>query len=53
MNDDLSYTHGASSVPLIGATIGAFVDAIAQRHPGRDAVVSIAQDRRITYAGLR
>ena len=47
-----SYAHGASPVPLFGETIGDNLDRIAQRFPDRDAVVSVHQDRRLTYAEL-
>jgi len=45
-----SYAHGASPVPLLGETIGANLDRIAARFPGHDAVVSVHQNRRLTYA---
>ncbi len=48
----ISYTHGASSVPLIGETIGDLVDRAAQLYPDRDAVVSVHQQRRLTYAAF-
>jgi fatty-acyl-CoA synthase len=47
-----SYAHGASPVPLLGETIGDNLDRIARRFPGNDAVVSVHQDRRLTYAEL-
>ena len=46
----LSYAHGAGAVPLLGETIGAHLDGIAARFPARDAVVSVHQQRRLTYA---
>jgi fatty-acyl-CoA synthase len=45
-----SYAHGASPVPLLGETVGDNLDRIAQRFPGNDAVVSVHQNRRLTYA---
>jgi len=45
-----SYAHGASPVPLLGETIGDNLDRVAQRFPGNDAVVSVHQNRRLTYA---
>ena len=48
-----SYVHGASPVPLIGATIGSYFDAIADRYPTTDAVVSLHQNVRMTYAQLK
>ena len=48
-----SYAHGAASVPLIGATLGAFFDAVAARYPANDCVVSVFQNVRLTYAAMR
>ncbi|HEY0383665.1 MAG TPA: AMP-binding protein [Candidatus Elarobacter sp.] len=45
-----SYAHGASPVPLLGETIGDNLDRVARRFPGNDAVVSVHQGRRLTYA---
>ncbi|HTX56151.1 MAG TPA: AMP-binding protein [Candidatus Acidoferrales bacterium] len=45
----ISYTHGASSVPLIGETLGELVDRVAREHPDRDAVVSVHEGVRLTY----
>jgi fatty-acyl-CoA synthase len=45
-----SYAHGASPVPLLGETIGENLDRIAARFPHNDAVVSVHQGRRLTYA---
>src|ERR1700710_1617246 len=49
---DLSYAHGASSTPLLRATIGACLARAAAEHPGREAVVSCEQGLRLTYAEL-
>jgi fatty-acyl-CoA synthase len=46
----ISYTHGASPVPLLGETIGALLDRVAAQHPDREAVVSVQQQARVTYA---
>ena len=46
----ISYTHGASDVPLIGETIGDLLDRVSRRHPNRDAVVSVHQEVRLRYA---
>ena len=46
---DLSYVHGAHETPLIGTTIGAYLDAIAARHPQRDALIVAHQQVRWTY----
>ncbi len=45
-----SYAHGASPVPLLGETIGENLDRIARRFPQHDAVVSVHQGVRLTYA---
>ena len=46
----LSYLHGASPVPLLGETIGANLDRTVARFPDRDAVISVHQGVRQTYA---
>ena len=48
-----SYTHGASSQPLIGETIGRFFDAACAEHAEREALIVRHQGVRITYAELR
>jgi len=48
-----SYVHGQSGPPLIGRTIGAFLDGVASQHGKREAVVSVAQGIRWTYAELK
>jgi fatty-acyl-CoA synthase len=45
-----SYAHGASPVPLIGETIGDNLDRIARQVPDREAIVSVHQGARLTYA---
>jgi fatty-acyl-CoA synthase len=45
-----SYVHGASEVPLLGETIGRNLDRTVARVPDRDALVSIHQGIRLTYA---
>jgi fatty-acyl-CoA synthase len=45
-----SYAHGASPEPLLGETIGDNLDRIARRFPQNDAVVSVHQGIRLTYA---
>ena len=49
----LSYASGPSAVPLIGETLGASFDRIATDHAAREAVVSVHQNVRHTYAELR
>lgn len=48
-----SYVHGHSGPPLIGRTIGATLDQVAAAHGDREAVVSVAQAIRLTYADLK
>ncbi|MXX16249.1 MAG: AMP-binding protein [Gammaproteobacteria bacterium] len=48
----LSYVHGASDVPLIGETIGAYFDSAVARWSGNTALVVRHQDIRWTYAEL-
>ena len=47
-----SYVHGASSMPLIGETIGVHFDKAAARWAGRDALVVRHQNVRWTYGEL-
>jgi fatty-acyl-CoA synthase len=49
----LSYASGASTIPLIGETIGANFDRIAEANPAGEAVVSVHQNRRLTYREMR
>ncbi len=53
MSNDSSYVHGASSKPLIGATIGRFFDAACARHRDNEALVVRHQNVRLTYGELR
>jgi fatty-acyl-CoA synthase len=48
-----SYTHGASSQPLLGDTIGQALDRVADRAPDADALVVRHQGVHWTYAELR
>ena len=45
-----SYVHGASEIPLLGETIGRNLDRTVARVPDRDALVSVHQGIRLTYA---
>ena len=51
--EQLSYTSGTGAVPLLGETLGAHLDRIAQRFGEREAVVSVPQGVRLTYRMLR
>jgi fatty-acyl-CoA synthase len=48
-----SYVHGAHPLPLIGDTIGAHLDRIAERYPERDALVVPHQCVRWSWRQLR
>jgi fatty-acyl-CoA synthase len=48
-----SYVHGASPVALLGETIGQNLDRTAARVPDNDALVSVHQGIRQTYAELQ
>jgi fatty-acyl-CoA synthase len=48
-----SYVHGASSVPLIGDTLGAYFDAAAARWRERDALVVRHQKVSWSYGELK
>jgi fatty-acyl-CoA synthase len=47
-----SYTHGASAVPLLGETIGENLFNTCQLFAEREALVSVHQHYRATYAQL-
>jgi fatty-acyl-CoA synthase len=49
----LSYAHGASDVPLLGATIGDVFDRVAEHHADDEALVSCHQNLRYTYRRLK
>jgi fatty-acyl-CoA synthase len=48
-----SLVKGATDVPLIEATIGAFFDDACEKHAGELALISRHQNARLTYAQLR
>jgi fatty-acyl-CoA synthase len=48
----LSYVHGASSVPLLGETIGENLRRTTERFPTSEALVVRHQNYRATYAEL-
>src|SRR5436305_3720950 len=52
MASALSYVHGASSVPLLGETIGENLRRTVERVPDQEALVSRHQGYRATYAQL-
>ncbi len=47
-----SYFHRGGEPPLLGATIPEHFAAIVERHGEREAVVCLAQQRRLTYRAL-
>jgi len=47
-----AYLHRGGDEPLLGATIDAHLREVVALHPERDAVVSLPQARRLSYAGL-
>lgn len=49
----LSYVHGASERPLIGRTIGEYLDAVATANPERLALIASHQDIRWTWSELK
>jgi fatty-acyl-CoA synthase len=48
-----SHDRGTTDVPLIEDTLGDFFQAMAARQPEREALVSVHQGLRYTYAQLR
>ncbi|MGO4605994.1 AMP-binding protein [Variovorax sp. 2RAF20] len=50
---ETSYSRGATDTPLIEETIGAFFDAMIERFPDKEAVVSCHQGIRYTYLQLQ
>ena len=47
-----SYSHGVSTQPLLGDTIGQNLARTVARVPGHEALVSVQQDVRLTYREL-
>lgn len=48
-----SYSSGISDIPLMGMTIGDMLDSIADTYPENEAIVSVEQDIRWTYAEFK
>ncbi|MEO6181609.1 MAG: AMP-binding protein [Verrucomicrobiota bacterium] len=48
----LSYTHGVSNLPLIGRTIGDLLDDVVATHGANEAVVSVFENKRLTYSAF-
>ena len=45
-----SYAHGTATRPLIGETIGDFLDQVATEFADNEALVSTFENQRYTYA---
>lgn len=45
-----SYAHGTGSIPLLGQTIGENLRQTVSRFPNNDALVSVQQHYRVSYA---
>lgn len=48
-----SYSSGISDIPLMGMTIGDMLNSIVDKYPENEAVVSVEQDIRWTYAEFK
>ncbi|XP_050439946.1 medium-chain acyl-CoA ligase ACSF2, mitochondrial-like [Adelges cooleyi] len=48
-----SYYKGIQNEPLINMTVGQLVDLAAETYPKREAIVSVQQNRRITFLELK
>jgi fatty-acyl-CoA synthase len=48
-----SYAHGIAPQPLIGKTIGQMLDEVAAEFAHHEALVSVFENQRFTYAALR
>jgi fatty-acyl-CoA synthase len=47
-----SYENGSVDTPLLYMTIGSCLREVAEKHPDQEALVSVHQGRRFTYAEL-
>ena len=50
---NLSYAHGVSNGPLIGRTIGDLLDEIVAEFGQKEALVSIFENKRFTWAAFQ
>lgn len=48
-----SYFKGPKNEPLKFMTIGNLIDQAAEKFPNREAIVSVHQNRRITFSVLK
>ncbi|CAG5136482.1 unnamed protein product, partial [Candidula unifasciata] len=51
-NTQWSYVHGASTIRLLGATIGQRIQEIVERHPDRTAAVFFKDGVTLTFADM-
>ncbi len=49
---NIAYHHEPGQTPLLGVPIGDFLRDVGRRFPDHEAIVSIAQKRRMTYRDL-
>ena len=49
----LSYVHRGGTTPLLGKTIGRLFQEIVETFPDQEAVVSLPQEKRLTYRDFR
>ena len=50
MNKNLAYTYGASDISLIGETIDQNLRKTVEKYPNKEALISVHQNYRVTYA---
>ena len=50
MNKNLAYTYGASNISLIGETIDQNLRKTVEKYPNEEALISVHQNYRVTYA---
>lgn len=48
-----SYYKGPKNVPLKYMTVGNLIDEAAEKYPSREAIVSIHQNRKLTFSELK
>src|SRR5690242_10364324 len=48
-----SYAHGVSTTPLLASTIGDLLDDMAAAHADNEALVSVFENRRLTFRQFR
>lgn len=48
-----SYYKGPKHEPLKNMTVGNLIDEAAEKYPNREAIVSVHQNRKITFSDLK